>query len=556
MLDLDAELSEAMADAMAAVSNRAAPTRRSSTQLRTEAPPPQGASPAPASETSEPGAADAVDPDLLGALDAAISGIGVSDDSGMAPDVPQTTSAAVEPSAQVAPAPTDEPAIRDSLVDSLFDEPAAEYPAASDAATATAIRPDEEARESDGPPTEQAESTGDAATAEEAAERRSEQTRLRIAALGSWWHLIKVCAAPRANPRVAQTAATATVEAWQQAGGEWMAELRGHMWSVNGRWLPVPPADAATTTELAAILRRARCGGLWLGRDASAADVVAQTEAFVRVVRAKGAVSHAEGAKARFVPQPVLHANAESWVADVARRCADFAQTAQSRSEFPENTALQLIDELSQTLPTHTGALMRALELRPGQRTTPWAAATTCATTLATLVSLGISPRIRRSAALAIWALTLTPRRGETPPPLAEAAARVRWPALDATWSPVRAAARGLVVRLAAGGDSSVGMAPLVTLLFDAHRSRLLGAPDLLSALLKVADSPRQQPNWLPAVLTAVGPIPIGTAVRLADGAQGVVVDRAGDAGPLRPLVQVGTRMIRPTADVTPIERS
>ena len=584
MMSLDAELAAAMADAEAAVSGPG-PARA----VR-----PRPAQPQPAAEMDTPG----LDPDLLGALEAAISGAPTSNPVASHASVSDAlgallatthgaghdTTVAVEATAAPAAIGSIEAESQSLFESSMFESgpsPTARDDRATDAdgfggdgdrgdgseaagdgaldaadnhdaAGSGARLSDEGAAERSG----DAEATLEAERQAEAAQLQGARDEALLDGLAAWMRLIKVCAAPRADREMAAGVARTTLARLHGAGGAWSAEVRGHGWFVDDRWLPAPAHHAATLAELVAALRRAGNAGVWVSGDATAEQLLAVTQRFVRAVRGKA--TEEDGAAGTvnavgFTQRPALQPNAESWVAGVVRRCVAFADDALNSPRFPEAAALALLDELSQAVPAHTAAVMRAIELRGATWTSPWGAASTAALALATLSAVGASPRVSRATALAMWALTLSVHRGETPPALtalaARAAARMPPLAADTAWSPVAAGARGLLLRLSHPQTSPRGIPALATLLYALHRTRLTESGGLLAAVVAHPRDPTA-PEWSTALLAAIGPIPVGTAVALPDGTRGLVVDLAGDAGPLRPLVQVGRAMVRPAADV------
>lgn len=641
MMSLDDELAAAMAEAAAAVS---APRKRRPHDTdtaaahapvmtqRLELPEPSGYEPPP--REIEPQVAPApagVDLDLLGALDAAISGSWQTSPNAVAPaeGVPSGPSspqpvvtlkpqpapqlkAAQSPTATTittddsgadtpdkasAEAPAEAPAeaasdsmFEDSMFeDSMFEASAATEGSASGDAEADssthstsenveAQTHDEGAAGGRSSPTESRELSAPAQPRDEAepavetvvaagdsssdaSSKDTEQSELErqalreaavLDALAAWMQLIKVCAAPRADAAMAQVAARKALGQLQAVDGAWSAELRGQTWFLDDAWLPVPARHAVVLRELNAALHRAQRSGVWMTVDANAEQLLEVTQAFVLAVRGKGDSGLNEAKEAGFTRRPALEPNAESWAASIVRRCVDVADITAGEGPFPESMTIELLDELSQAIPAQLGAVLRAQELRGTTWTAPWATTSTMTLTLATLLSAGASPRITRSATLAVWALVLAAHRGERPPSLpilADRASRRFAPLTGQhNWSPVSVAARGMLRRFAGNEDPQASVTGLIQLMYDIHAARLAGAPHLLAAVAGLTAHVKDP--WVPRLLRAVGPIPVGTPVRLPDGRKGVVVDLAGQTGPLRPLVQIGATMVRPSADV------
>ena len=105
------------------------------------------------------------------------------------------------------------------------------------------------------------------------------------------------------------------------------------------------------------------------------------------------------------------------------------------------------------------------------------------------------------------------------------------------------------------GGTAPTGALPLARLCYELERRRCpanasfdLCLADLL-ALASTCDEEPFDPEWVKALVTAYQEIPPGARVILPDGSRGLVLE-AGDQGPLRPKVLVGSQVLIPAGPV------
>ncbi len=542
---LDAALADAMAEAMAAVSG-------------------------------EPSAASGRAPQDSGSAqgDRGGTALGALAAQGVVLRRPEPT-AAVPPepaTAADAPAPAlsnDEsaPSGDDTGFDSLFEDGAAwSSPTSSSTPSAASSSPSApepappvapEAAATYGDPTparsDEDAALADARAAQEAAEAEAQEALAAwpplLAALN---RLLQTVAAPRADALVMRSAAQA-VERCVQAcleDAQRPVELAflGGAWWLDGQWLPVAATLRGQTTVLTAALKRSQRVGFALSRAANTETLVSAAQAMVAAAKGDASALDAHaGDGLRWTDGAGTRPDVEVWASDVVGRCVELADRAQQSGPFPEDEAIDRLDELSQALSAQPGAVFRAIELRTGAWTTPWSAVATAATALQLCHSARVAPRTAHALALAVLRATTAPAKsGPTPDTSAAAALALAKaaPPKD-TWRPASTLAQGLLVQLATAVESPPS--GLLAFLHDAHRARLSGRSQWLDAL-EAAGGP-----WLTPTLLTVGPLPVGTAVALGDTHVGVVVDLPGEAPPLRPLVQVGQRVVRPNADVRPL---
>lgn len=234
------------------------------------------------------------------------------------------------------------------------------------------------------------------------------------------------------------------------------------------------------------------------------------------------------------------------------------------------SSGIAVIRRIERAIDVDIMSAARALEIRPGKWTIARRAVTAAFHVLAVLRLLQLSIAARRAAGHASLALCchgLKQRFGMPPNEVAHAVLRRM---IDAPVNskrgvePHRLRACSIVFEYTRENEESKarqGLKGLVHLAYDLERYRCpennninLTFADLLAFAAK-DDGETYEETWVRALITALGPIPAGTYVLLADGRVGIVQDVTQDGDPLRPKVLINDKTVipdRPVVLMTP----
>ena len=292
--------------------------------------------------------------------------------------------------------------------------------------------------------------------------------------------------------------------------------------------------------------------GALLGR-AAVAPVTGLDEMRVTDVRWRSIPNAERGADTEQV-DPEIAA-----IVDVALAIADAERLPTSAAPWPWSVGVAITRRLDHALSAHTCATLRTIELAPGAWTPARRAVSAALHALLVLRGLGSSVATQRSAAHAVLVLGTCGYQAESGLVVRQAAAVARVALVGedrpiAKLEPHHLRVVALVHGLMKDGadNRALVVMPLVELAYDLDRRRcppgarfVHSRVDLLA--LAVADRSYES-SWVRALVGAVGVVPPGAPIALADGRRGVVVGPTRD--PWRPEVLVDGALIVPTQPV------